>query len=454
MLAVLLLALAAPSQRSYDFYFAVSGDWQWGTGSYNQRLIAGVAPLIGRYWNPMPVAWLQPGDLTQWATQPEFDFADLVLRHITVPSFVCYGNHDLDSYPPAWPANLQGWSTLSTPHNLPSRYDQFQTPLGPVAVLSIGYQLPDAHIAWARQQLDANPTVPVILLTHSWLNRAGPQGSNVPGAALGTGGSDVDHATTNSAVQAWEKLVEPYPQIRMVLCGHAYGISRRTDVTRLGTTVLSHLFNPQGDPYGGVEWLRLLAIRGRTIDIYTFAPSGAVSTLNRNEIEYGIDLGQALTDPVDLVRHRSGQDFEDTWIRPIWGGNATNPAADLLYGARQSGPATAQEIGLLKLRAPVAGRRFMLTMTKEGYQSSGSLAFHPMRRAWTDQDSWNSLGGLQPGVDYDTAPAFTLPEGKGTYNLEVAGVPRHGWAILGISASRGGIRSSEHAEGPLLTIQP
>ena len=113
---------------------------------------------------------------------------------------------------------------------------------------------------------------------------------------------DLGTAGRNSAAQAFEKLVVPYPQIRMVVCGHAYGISRRTDVTALGTTVFSHLFNNQGDPFGGVEWLRLLAFRSSPedgyLDLWTFAPSGTLSTLSRTEVVTRLDLGQGLNDPV------------------------------------------------------------------------------------------------------------------------------------------------------------
>ena len=448
-------ALAAPlqAQPPYDFYVAVGSDWQWGTCCYNAHLIRGVTPLLLNLWRPMPAAFLQPGDLTQWATLPEFAFAGRVLDHITVPVFTTYGNHDLDRHPPAWPASLSGWSTLPAPHNVPYRFATFSTPLGPVAVLSVGFLIPDDHIAWARAQLDANPTIPVILLTHSW-------STGDPGF-LWTGGSDPDHATTNSPAEAFVKLVEPYPQIRVALSGHGYGIARRTDTTALGVTVSSHSFNLQGDPYGGNEWLRLMAFRGRTLDLWTFAPTGVpASSINRTEAVLGIDLGQALTDPVPIATHHYGPgEIEDTWVRPIWGGATTNPSSPIIYGARNTGSGTAREHGLLKFRDPtipaaVAGAsRAMLTFTKGGYQTEGALAFHEMLRPWSDGDSWNTLGGLVAGVDYVTAPAFELPHvRKFTWNVPITSVPAHGWVILGTSTGRGGIRSSEDPEGPVLTV--
>ncbi|MHC4178847.1 MAG: metallophosphoesterase family protein, partial [Planctomycetota bacterium] len=387
---------------------------------------------------------------------PEFQWAGHVLSHITVPAFTCIGNHDLD--PGSWPPTINNWGTLPAPHNARRRYDTFPTPQGEIAVLSLPYFTPDEDIEWARGRMDADPK-PTILLTHSWVTNPLGFPNQQSGGILWYQGGDLGSAWRNSPAQAYEKLVQPYPQIRLVLCGHAYGITRRTEVTALGTTVFSHLFNVQGDPYGGVEWLRLLAFRGSQLDLWTLPPMGQWSSINRTQVIIGLDLGQPLTDPVPLTDHYSGiADVEDTWIRSIWSGSLTNPTADLLYGAEMR-PTSGGEIGLLRFRDPqipsavAASPGAILTLTKEGFESTGGLAFHAMLRSWTDQDSWNSLGGLAPGVDFEAVPDFELAEQRQwTWTVPVSRVPEWGWAIIGTTLRRGGIRSSEHLEGPLLTI--
>src|SRR5262249_40010813 len=57
----------------------------------------------------------------------------------------------------------------------------------------------------------------------------------------------------------FRKLVEPWPQVFLVLGGHYQGNGRASATTQLGRVVQQILADYQDDPGGGNGWMRLLA---------------------------------------------------------------------------------------------------------------------------------------------------------------------------------------------------
>jgi hypothetical protein len=156
---------------------------------------------------------------------------------------------------------------------------------------------------------------------------------------------------------------------------------------------------------------------------------------------------------------RSGQ---DTFVIPPWP-NSTRGTHEQVLAANTG----AFEKGLLRFDLPASVRtcsQALLTLCVEGYGADGDgITLHRMRRTWTPNSSWTSLGGLTVGVDCEATPTVgTGVLSKGTINLDVTadvqawlnGTTNHGWMIQGRGNSVA-FRSFDwraSAERPLLTI--
>ena len=79
-----------------------------------------------------------------------------------------------------------------------------------------------------------HPDLPVILTTHQMLNPKGQLGK-------GTAASGPDRQTPS---HVWEQLIEPSPQIFLVICGHYHGesyITKKTQAVQPVHVVLARL---------------------------------------------------------------------------------------------------------------------------------------------------------------------------------------------------------------------
>jgi len=142
---------------------------------------------------------------------------------------------------------------------------------------------PATPLGWARAVLEANPTLPTIITTHAYLwDMPGAEG-RFPHTAR-EGFVLVDGRKTfvgASGETLFATLVEPFPQVFMVLDGYhhkaeipAKGKFHQVSVNRAGSEVYEMLANFQTWPNGGDGWLRVIE----------FVPGGGAAGLDRIEV--------------------------------------------------------------------------------------------------------------------------------------------------------------------------
>ena len=127
-----------------------------------------------------------------------------------VPFFWALGNHDEGMH------YLSPWKKHLYPDDVPPEqvYDDgtawyriFEKNGTELMLLSVGYRFSHSEwvLKWAREACLAHPNLPVILVTHEYLTAKG--------------------GMANRADRIEAQLVAACPNIRLVLCGHARGIS-------------------------------------------------------------------------------------------------------------------------------------------------------------------------------------------------------------------------------------
>lgn len=470
------LALAAPAvAQSTDWYFAHIPDTQWYTyGATTPPSFPHFANMTWQMtrWHPSPSYVAHVGDLTQNGTHEEFGRGRWAMRLLGgIPWGVSIGNHDYTcglSQIPSTPcgANFRAWIGPENFANVVS------TPEGDVRFLHLEFNPRDIEaLTFARAELGA-VHLPTAVVMHGFLGRppGTPSGGYYTSGQIERIGSNLVGATTNSPRDVWAKIVEPYPEVFMVISGHGYNIVRDTKTTRLGREVQLHAFNLQNDPWGGGGYVRLYRFQGRTMTAYTFSTSAQwphyASYVGPNRTDlFTVSLPRSVAEIAAEPPAWHAEPVADTFVFPFWGGVSTRGSADTLSVSRRD----EGEHGLVRfdLTGAPAATQAMLTLTIEGVRSGGDgFSLHRMLVPWTEGDSWNSLGGLIAGIHYLETPdaTFAGPHGKGTFNLDVMSsvVPwqsnpgaNHGWCVLG-HGNQSKFRSRDwHAstERPLLTIR-
>lgn len=393
-------------------------------------------------WRPDFVTHV--GDLTQNADPVEFERAMGAMAPFDafgIPYRICAGNHDYEDGRKPDLTTFRRYTAGSPTWYVDDRF----------LAINLEWLPSDAEIEIARQVMEAHPRLPTILTTHEWLYAGNPAERSLFGA-------NKDGDGDNSAEETWQKLVVPYPQVVMVLCGHKHGEGLRTETTAFGRIVHQMLFNPQDDPFGGQGFFRCIAWRPGDIGVWSLTMTWAGMTPNRTSF---FTLPTNLS-AIPRARHlRTGQ---DTFVIPSWP-NSARGTHEQVFAANTG----AFEKGLLRFDLPTDLRscsQAVLTLCVEGYGADGDgLALHRMRRAWSPGSTWTTLGGLTLGLDAEAVPTVnTGTLGKGTINVDVTAdvrawlttTPNHGWLVQGRGASVA-FRSFDWrapAERPLLTIVP
>ena len=126
-------------------------------------------------------------------------------------------------------------------------------------VLSLSWRISPAAIAWARQAIARNPTVPVILVNHQLLNIA----------ADGTSPLETDYGK-----MLWEKLIRDNDQIFMTLNGHHHGAARLTKTNDFGRAVEEMVVDYQMAYQGGNGLMRLYEfdLTNKLVKVLSFSP--------------------------------------------------------------------------------------------------------------------------------------------------------------------------------------
>lgn len=357
----------------------------------------------------------------------------------------------------------------------------------PLLHLGLDWRPTDEALSWAQAMLDAHPTWPAMISTHEYLD---------PGVApeRTTDGDDVEGGASNSAESIFRKLVEPNPQVFLIVSGHLQGDGHREALTALGRTALEVVADYQFDPFGGNGWLQLIrfAPQQREISFSAFSPTyepgktlGADRSASaESNYRFAFDL-QAHRGDLQrsaVLHFREGYDggsgtftgTRDTFVVEGSGTAHEDATAVRVVGGAQ------REQGLLRFDGIVGTApgqlapgtriaRALLTLTTEGQgaESSDGARLHRMRVPWVESATWQALGdGVEPGTDAELqadvdASGAVSEQGTRSFDVTAAvqawsdGAPNHGWALLSSGADRWAFRSSEWsvlAERPLLTV--
>lgn len=364
---------------------------------------------------------------------------------------------------------------------------RFETAEGPWLHLCLEWRPHDDALAFAHRTIAAHPGVPVIVTTHEHLG---------PGlvAPHRTGGATPDGSGDNDALQVFRKLLEPNPEVVLVLCGHVGGAGKRSDPTVMGRVVHQVLEDFQFDPNGGNGWMMRVELdadaallRFRTFSpVYvpgvTDGPDRSLEPTANFDLPFDERALRGRLDSRSILRFRAGEAL-----------GGVPPATVLDTTLRQAAPGTAfgddEDVacdlpgvqGLLafpglvgtaphQVRPGAVVERAVLTLTTEGSSAASGTgaAVHRMLRPWDEASTWDSLGG---GVDLGTeaapAPDLLLTAeiaAKGTRSFDVTaavqawadGAPNHGWLLRALGDDAWIVRSSgwEAAmERPLLTVE-
>ena len=357
--------------------------------------------------------------------------------------------------------------------------------------LALEWRPSDEAIQWAQSVMTAYPGVPTILTTHEYLGSGNPA-ERSPLGETPNGGGD------NSGESVYSKLVEPFPQIFMVLCGHTSFDGRLESTTALGKQVHQILADYQDDPNGGNGWMQVIEVRpaASEIEFKTTSPTYSPGTTpgpDRSQspvsnFVLGFDLEARRAD-LEATAARRFREEQALGFAAYWGtqdtfignGNLGLTLPNEAYGGSQDVRVDGDEDseqGLLRFDGIIGYgadriapgtviQRAILTLTTEGTDANsidgGTL--HRMLVPWSEASTWSSLGGgIQLGSEAVSVPDDVVMVGyNGTDSFDVTpsvqawadGAPNHGWVFIAGGKDDWTFRSSEWtsiAERPMLTV--
>ncbi len=340
---------------------------------------------------------------------------------------------------------------------------------------------PGTPLGWAQQVLDQHPDRPTILTTHSYLGDDPRERKRDLEEYEGWG-------TTGQ--EMWERLVNPNPQIFMVLNGHNHDLSggdqgehHQVSTNVAGEPVYEMLADYQDYPNGGNGWFRRIRFEpgGGTdapdrIQVRTYtAYYDEYQTSDRSEFGFDLDFDARFDvsgDATDTVSFQEGQDgYDGTADTQLHEGNP-----DSGYGGDGSltvdGADDGGEVhGLLRFddivgsgadQVPSGASIQSATLSFEPTNPGDGAAFHRMRRGWREDDTWSDWGGIQAdGDDAVTDPADTLSDpDRGTETVDVtdsvqawaSGAGNDGWALLPEGNNGWDFESADGATPPELSV--
>lgn len=236
---------------------------------------------------------LHQGDVVDTANQAQWTNADRSMRVLdgVLPYILVPGNHDYLVMGRA--TNMNDWFPLSRVGRWPSFGGVFEDNrventyhLVDIAgqrwlVLALEYGPRDRVLEWASLALTLHPDLPAIVMTHAYLYYDSTRYDHVrrpeqhwnPHASTWLG---TERGNINDGEEMWTKLVEPHPNVKLVLSGHVLdtGLGRLTNRRKDGSVVHQVLFNAQVLPRGGDGFLRLMEFsRGRPeLKVTTYSP--------------------------------------------------------------------------------------------------------------------------------------------------------------------------------------
>jgi predicted phosphodiesterase len=257
---------------------------------------------IARMSNEHVAAVLHVGDIVEHPfSRSEWDVASGALHLLDgkIPYVVVPGNHDLgldrtslinDYFAPE---RLPWVIGVMEPHHIENSYSLIEIGDHIWLIVGLEYAPRDAVVDWAENVIRQHADVPVILLTHAYLDGADGSRYYSPGQfGYPTGLNSA--AGINDGEMLWHKLVEPNSNIRLVLCGHhmiAKRISTRADGSVVHEVVSDYQWW-QGE-WNGYGYLRLMEFDyiNQVIRVRTYSPTiGNFLVGSEHQFELGLVL--------------------------------------------------------------------------------------------------------------------------------------------------------------------
>jgi hypothetical protein len=297
-LTIILLAVGHTYAGPKDFAIVVLPDPQHYASKHTKEGMA-QTEWIRQNVTKLPIAFVVTmGDMVD-AGYRDSQFKNSVrfmnVLNGVVPYAVACGNHDLmdgkkggctshkfvDYYGPQR-FKKEPWYGGASPSGF-SSYQTFSAGGYQFLALELAVAAPKAEIQWAERVMAVHPKLPVILTTHQMLNPEGKLGK----------GTAVIGPDRQTPAHVWEQLVQPSPQVFLVLCGHYHGESYITKKTQAAQPVHVVLQDYQNEPNGGNAWLRIFTFRPEQgkVDVQTYSP-----TLNeyrkspKSEFSFAVDF--------------------------------------------------------------------------------------------------------------------------------------------------------------------
>lgn len=497
--AAALLALAGAAGAGESFTLMHIPDTQFYSQSFPATFTAQTQWIVNNKAR-LSIAFVNHiGDIVQSGANGgnpiEWQRADAAMDLLdgVVPYMAAVGNHDYNVV-----SSKSSGTSAFQPWFGPARYASYPWFLGAgpddenfattfsaggytFLNLTLEWQPDAAALAWAQNQIAANPGLPVIISTHEHIQDADTGGN-------GAGRSSAGNFTFNN-------LILNNPSIFLTQNGHFHrghngfdGEHHQFSVNAAGSEVVEFLSDYQAYPSGGQGWLRYvkfdvpndqLLLRTYSVSLNQFQDDA----LSRIAVPFDFARRFAVGAPPapkfstlvfqeGLGGYAGTSDTQLTSSAPTTAlGGDPSISVDALDGT-PGGP----NHGLVRfdgLFGSAAGQigpdsDVLHARLRVNIINPGSFwSFHRMLTAWDENATWNSLSG---GVSADGVEALGAPDAflgannsnsvvpNGFLDLDVTtsmrawmnGATNHGWALLPASAGTNGIdfNTSENASAP------
>ena len=335
-------------------------------------------------------------------------------------------------------------------------------------------------IEWAQSVIDANPSTPVILSTHEYVDDS-PPGRSGAGEAL------------------WDQLVRRNDQIFMVLNGHFHSVGGTNDgeyhqvsLNDANRPVLEVLSDYQDYPNGGDGWLRLMNfdIPNNQIKFETFSPVLNQFQTERiedvgafaSQFELGIDFADRLVpvilppnpnEPPELVPDylfRNGVNGyngnRDKELRSSGGDSFNGQETSISVDGDDGSPGRQPNHGLIAFEGIIGPGASQLpgdaeieraVLTLEVFNAGSGFSVHELLINWSESSTWQSFGsGVQANnIEAVATPIDSFGSNNGSSNVDfgtleidvtstIAGyldgsLSNFGWALVPFANGTNGI---------------
>ncbi len=267
-----------PDTSQYDATIFWDSDTQVQTEFYPEQFVEQVQWVTNEYQKQKGILQLSTGDVAQFPVlhhEYQWRLADKLYNMYEeggVPFAISWGNHDQEDgtnqrllstkYFPmerfernAGDWILEGWYDDAPDRQTDSMWYTTEVNGAKLLLITINYYFTSAQLDWASRIIAEHPDHSVIIATH-FINNT----------------SDID----TYAAEIMSKLVEPYANVKLALCGHVQGSVLAHREYEDGRIFYSVMKDYQEIPYGAMELLSLLHFDFENDLLYvnTYSPMG------------------------------------------------------------------------------------------------------------------------------------------------------------------------------------